>query len=71
MSDPIFLSKAELRELTSYAHRGKQIAELRRLGIAFWINAANEPKVARTTIEGSKAPAQPKPWEPAWAANRL
>ena len=65
----MFLSDAELRELTSFAQKAKQVAELRRLGIAFWLNASGRPIVARATIEGGKAtPPQAKTWEPSWAA---
>jgi len=65
----MFLSDAELRELTSYAHRAKQVAELRRMGIAFHVNAAGRPIVAKAVFEAGKTSPQPaKTWEPTWAA---
>lgn len=65
----MFLTDAELRELTSYAHRAKQVAELRRMGIAFHLNAAGRPIVARAVFEGGNTVApQPKAREPKWAA---
>lgn len=65
----MFLTPAELKTLTSFAHKSKQVAELRRMGIAFHVNAAGLPIVARSVFGGSKAPAAPKTWEPSWAGN--
>jgi len=63
----MFLTDEELRELTGYAHHGKQVAQLRRQGIAFWLNAAGRPIVARAIFEGGKSSPPPqKTWEPAW-----
>jgi hypothetical protein len=66
----MFLTADELRTLTGYAQHIKQIAQLRRMGIAFWLNAAKRPVVPRTVIEGGKAPTQAKSWEPSWAGNQ-
>ena len=61
----------ELRELTGYAQRAKQVAQLRRQGIAFWLNAAGRPIVSRATFEGSKAEVPPpKTWEPSWGVTQ-
>ncbi len=66
----MFLDADELKALTGYAQRARQIAQLRQMGIAFWINGAGRPVVARSVIDGSKSTDQPaKTWEPAWAAN--
>jgi hypothetical protein len=66
----MFLTDAELRDLTGYAQRSKQVAQLRRQGIPFYLNAAGRPIIARAIIEGGKeSSAEPeKTWEPAWAA---
>lgn len=66
----IFLTDEDLHELTGYVHRAKQVAQLRRMGIPFFINAAGRPVVARAIIEGGKEkPATTqKTWEPTWAA---
>ena len=67
----MFLNADELKELTGRAQRARQIAQLRLMGIAFWINAAGRPVVARAAIEGGKADTpQPKTWEPAWAGSQ-
>ncbi len=65
----MFLDADELKALTGYAQRARQIAQLRQMGIAFWINGAGRPVVPRAAIEGGKAAPQPlKTWEPTWAA---
>jgi hypothetical protein len=48
----MFLTKEELRQLTGLARKAGQIAQLRRMGVAFYINAIGEPIVAKVTIEG-------------------
>ena len=66
----MFLDDDELYILTGYHWRSKQVAELRRMGIPFRVNAAGRPAVARSAIEGAKPKAeQPKKWRPSWAAN--
>lgn len=65
----MFLDEDELFTLTGYRQKSKQVAELRRQGIPFRVNAAGFPAVARTAIEGGKEATQPKTWEPSWAAN--
>jgi hypothetical protein len=65
----MFLDDEELYILTGYRWHSKQVAELRRQGVPFRVNAAGRPAVARSAIEGGKQPTQPKTWEPSWAAN--
>ncbi len=62
----MFLSADDLHKLTGYRHAAKQIAQLKKLGIAFWVNAAGKPAVPCAVIEGKKAPEQPKPRERTW-----
>lgn len=69
-TDRLFLDPAELRELTGYCHSARQVAQLRAMGIRFWVNAAGRPAVPRSAIEGGTRAAQPVTWEPAWAAAR-
>lgn len=65
----MFLEPAELRTLTGYAQRSKQVAQLRLMGIPFHINAAGRPVVARAIIEGGKQKQEVKStWTPSWAA---
>ena len=67
----MFLDADELKALTGYAQRARQIAQLRQMGIAFWINGAGRPVVPRAVIEGNKSAPQPaKTWEPAWAGGQ-
>lgn len=64
----MFLDDEELFVLTGYRWHSKQVAELRRQGVPFRVNAAGRPAVAKAAIEGSKqAPDQPKKWVPSWA----
>ncbi len=64
----MFLSRDEVGTLTGYKHRAKQIAQLRLMGIAFHVNAAGDPIVAKATIEG-RTPTK-KTWEPSWAGSQ-
>jgi hypothetical protein len=64
----IFLSQEELRILTGRARRSTQIDALRAMGIAFWVNAAGRPVVAKAAIEGRAVAIQaetPETWHPA------
>ncbi|CAB4131875.1 Domain of unknown function DUF4224 [uncultured Caudovirales phage] len=61
----MFLTKDELRQLTGVARKAGQIAQLRKMGIAFYINAIGEPIVTKTTVEGGTAKNDNvKPWSP-------
>ncbi len=69
----MFLTPDEVAELTGYK-RGRdgksrdqlQCEYLRRMGIAFYPNAAGQPKIARAFIEGGAKSAEKKQtsWEP-------
>ena len=61
----IFLSHEDLRELTGYTVRAKQIEQLRRMGIAFFVNGCGRPVVTFSAIEGRKQPEQTATWKPA------
>jgi hypothetical protein len=62
----MFLTQEELVELTGRKIKSKQIEELRRMGLPFWVNACGKPVVPVTAIEGRKESASKlKPaWEP-------
>ena len=49
-----FLDLDELRWLTGWAQKSKQIAQLRRMGIPFHVNGLGLPIVARRVIEGTR-----------------
>ena len=67
----IFLSQIELRELTGYAIKAKQIAQLRKMGVAFLINGCGRPVVTVAAIQGTaQAEKETRPtWEPAVLKN--
>jgi hypothetical protein len=48
----IFLSPQELVVLTGRKVKSKQIDALRRMGVAFFVNALGRPVVARAVVEG-------------------
>lgn len=63
MSD-MFLTKEEVAILTGRKVKSKQIEQLRKMILPFWVNAVGVPIVARSTIEGRKQVAPPE--EPTW-----
>lgn len=61
----MFLERDELVTLTGRKTKGLQIDALRRMGIAFYVNAIGHPVVTRAALEGSKTIELPKPaWSP-------
>jgi phenylalanyl-tRNA synthetase beta subunit len=50
----MFLTVDEVRELTGYAIKAKQISQLKRMGIAFFINGGGRPIITVSAIEGRK-----------------
>ena len=52
MTFPLFLTAQELRELTGYTVKARQIDQLRTMGIAFRINGCGRPVVTRSAVEG-------------------
>ena len=67
MTPPLFLTADELRELTGFALKARQIDTLRAMGIAFRVNGCGKPVVTRAAVEGSAARQQAAPttWRPA------
>ncbi len=69
----MFLTNAEIAELTGYKRPTKQVVMLKRQGIPFYVNAAGHPKVARAILEGGRAKAKAAhnaTWEPSWAGSQ-
>lgn len=54
MSDT-FLSKEDVATLTGAKIKTKQIAQLRKMGLPFWVNALGAPVVPRSAIDGRPA----------------
>jgi len=62
----LFLSAEDLHTLTGYSVKTRQIDQLRRMGIPFFVNACGRPVVAVSAVEGRKQRDQPHPgWNPA------
>jgi hypothetical protein len=63
----IFLEPAEVRALTGKAQKTKQVEQLRKMGIPFFVNAAGHPIVARAAVEGSRQVGEKdtRPWRSA------
>ena len=59
-----FLTPDELALLTGFRRKGHQVEQLRRMGIAFYVNGCGRPIVVRSSIEGSGAGRSPRAWAP-------
>jgi hypothetical protein len=70
MSD-IFLDENHLFRLTGFKTKSRQIKQLRKMGIPFFVNGSGHPIVAEAVVSGGSRSAAPvaKTWEPAWAGN--
>lgn len=64
----MFLTKEELVTLTDRKIKSLQIEQLRKMGVAFFVNATGHPVVARAVIEG---PARPEAPRKKWVSNAL
>lgn len=69
----MFLTEAELVDLTGYRQASKQVAHLKSQRIPFYLNKANHPRVARAVLEGGgkQKPTKPQGWTPPWADAQL
>lgn len=67
MTTPLFLTAEELRSLTGFALKARQIAQLRSMGIPFRVNGCGKPVVTRATVEcrQESAAASAQAWRPA------
>lgn len=66
MPTELFLNPTELRSLTGFSVRLKQIQQLRKMGIPFRINGCGRAVVTRCAVEGGVAFAAPinQSWTP-------
>jgi hypothetical protein len=68
MTNSLFLTAEELRELTGFALKSRQMEQLRSMGIPFFINGCDRPVVTRFSIVGEtnqKPLPQKIEWKPA------
>lgn len=65
----MFLDEAQLVKLTGFRQKSKQIAQLRKMGVPFLINASGHPVVTEINAKESK-PEVKTEWRPAWAGSR-
>lgn len=63
-ADPLFLTADELVTLTGRRTRPAQIEALRRMGVAFRVNAIGAPVVTRAAVLGQ---ADVRPAKSGWA----
>ena len=54
----MFLTRAEIAELTGYVRPSKQIEWLARNGVKHWVAATGWPMVPRSAVDGTKPQAQ-------------
>jgi hypothetical protein len=59
-----FLAQDELKTLTGYARKACQVAQLRKMGIAYFLNAAGHPVVPRSIFDPKLATPVQAEWEP-------
>jgi len=65
MESTLFLSPEDLQALTGYAVKAKQIEQLRKQGIPFFVNGCGRAVVARAAVEGRQPePAAQRGWRP-------
>lgn len=70
MTTDDFLDDAALVRFTGRRQKSKQIEQLRKMGVKFFVNAAGHPMVTDEAINGRKPTKAQKPaWSPAWAAS--
>lgn len=64
MNQSAFLSEEDVATLTGRKIKSSQVEQLRKMGIAFYINASGRPVVPKVSIEGKKPEVIMKTWEP-------
>ena len=61
----IFLDSADVATLTGEKQKTRQVAALRTMGIAFFVNPSGRPVVTKAALEGNIPPDKPKvSWKP-------
>ena len=61
----LFLSPDDLKALTGFATKAKQVEQLRRMGIPFFVNGQGRPVVTVAAIQGEKSEVVATAWKPA------
>jgi len=62
----LFLNSDEIETLTGFSTKAKQIEQLRRMGVPFFINGCGRAVVTTAAVEGRKQQAAPaQGWSPA------
>ena len=61
----MFLSAQEIEILTGFQRKARQIAQLKRMGIPFFVNGSGRPVVTRGAVEGRHEKAEPVTWSSA------
>ena len=65
-----FLDDDALVAFTGKRQKSKQIEQLRRMGVRFFVNAAGHPVVTDAAVNGKQPAKQGKPaWSPKWAGS--
>lgn len=64
MTEPLFLSEAEIADLTGLTQAASQIKWLRKYGIKVYRRADGKPRVPRATFESQARPTPPAPAQP-------
>lgn len=52
-TEQTFLTNDEIRHLTGFVFFERQIAQLKEMGLPFWVNGRGKPVVPRHVIDGS------------------
>lgn len=60
----LFLDANDIAALTGCKLKARQIEQLKKMGLPFWVNAAGRPVVPRSAIDGQKMVEQDKSWTP-------
>ena len=67
----MFLSAEEIKTLTGFQRKARQVEQLRRMGIPFFVSAGGRPVVTRTAVEGRREMnTRPGSWSPDVAQQR-
>lgn len=71
MSESTFLSEEDVAILTGIGKGAmgltkhhRQAAQLRKMGVPFWLNAKGRPIVTHAGVNGSRKESRPLTWEP-------
>jgi hypothetical protein len=64
-----FLTKEEVATLTGVKFKSRQIAQLRTMGLPFWVNALGHPIIPRSAIDGRPGTPPAPRLKPKWRSN--